>query len=194
MADSVTADLSIPERASARRTPPLAGLHGGSGVARLTAAAPATRLSLRAKPETVEALGSALGLALPTTPKGSASANRRHALWLGPDEWLVIDEAGADLMASLSGVSGLFSATDISHRNTAILLEGPGAATALNSGCPQDLSLRAFPIGACSRTVFGKSEVVLYRTAEDAFRVECWRSFSPYVFGLLAEGAEDAGA
>jgi len=47
-------------------------------------------------------------------------------------------------------------------------------------------------VGACSRTIFGKAEIVLYRTEDDTFRVECWRSFSEYVFGLLAEGAEDA--
>jgi sarcosine oxidase subunit gamma len=33
---------------------------------------------------------------------------------------------------------------------------------------------------------------VLLRTATDAFRVEVWRSFSGYAFGLLAEGAKDA--
>ncbi|MEA3533560.1 sarcosine oxidase subunit gamma [Rhizobium sp. CC-YZS058] len=187
------ADAERAEPVSARRQAPLAGLHGGSGVARLTPAAPATRLSLRARPDMVAALGAALGLALPIEPKSSASAGGRHALWLGPDEWLVIDETEADLMGALDAVTGLYSATDISHRNTAILIEGPGAANALNAGCPQDLSLTVFPVGACSRTVFGKSEVVLYRTSDAAFRVECWRSFSPYVFGLLAEGAEDAG-
>jgi len=34
---------------------------------------------------------------------------------------------------------------------------------------------------------------VLFRTEEDTFRVECWRSFSDYVFGLLNEAAHDAG-
>jgi sarcosine oxidase subunit gamma len=33
---------------------------------------------------------------------------------------------------------------------------------------------------------------VLFRTEDDTFRVECWRSFADFVFGLLAEGAEDA--
>jgi sarcosine oxidase, subunit gamma len=87
----------------------------------------------------------------------------------------------------------LHSATDISHRNTAVIVKGRGAEVAINGGCPQDLSLAVFPVGACSRTVLGKAEVVLLRTAEDTFRVECWRSFAPYVSGLLNEAAEDAG-
>ena len=172
---------------------PLAGFHGGSAAAALSPAAPATRLSLRAKPDAVKALSVALGLALPVKPKTSASAKGRHALWLGPDEWLIIDETEADLMAAVASSGVLHSATDVSHRNTAILVTGRGAATAINGGCPQDLSLAVFPVGASSRTVCGKAEIVLLRTAEDAFRVECWRSFSPYVSGLLSEAAEDAG-
>jgi sarcosine oxidase subunit gamma len=42
--------------------------------------------------------------------------------------------------------------------------------------------------------VFGKAEILLYRVSEQEFRVECWRSFSDYVFGLLSEGARDAAA
>ena len=96
-------------------------------------------------------------------------------------------------MTAVASSNVLHSATDISHRNTAIIVKGRGAAVAINGGCPQDLSLAAFPVGACSRTVLAKAEIVLLRTAEDTFRVECWRSFSPYVSTLLAEASEDAG-
>ncbi|MEB2845620.1 sarcosine oxidase subunit gamma family protein [Rhizobiales bacterium RZME27] len=180
----------------ATRTLPLAGAHGGSSVARLELAAPAERISLRVAAADVAALSAALGVDLPTEPKTSASANGRTAMWLGPDEWLVIadgpGEIGSGLMAEAAKASVPHSAADVSHRNTAILVSGPGAAATINTGCPQDLSLAAFPVGACSRTIFGKVEIVLLRTAEDVFRVEVWRSFSTYAFGLLAEGAGDA--
>lgn len=180
----------------ATRTLPLSGFHGGSATVRLEPAAPAQRINLRGRAEDVAALSAALGVDLPVKPKTSASANGRTALWIGPDEWLVIadggSEIGSGLVEAAARSSALHSATDVSHRNTAILVSGPGAAAAINAGCPQDLSLKTFPVGACSRTVFGKVEIVLLRTAEDAFRVEVWRSFSDYAFGLLAEGARDA--
>ncbi|MGK6311880.1 sarcosine oxidase subunit gamma [Neorhizobium sp. DT-125] len=179
-------------RADAGRALPLAGFHGGSSVVRLEAAPPAERISLRAGADDVAALSRALGLDLPVKPKTSAVAKGRTALWLGPDEWLVIDEGKGELMEAAASSGAPHSAVDISHRNTAILVSGPGAAGAINAGCPQDLSLAAFPVGACSRTVLAKVEIVLLRTAEDAFRVEVWRSFSDYAFGLLAEGAQDA--
>ncbi len=178
------------------RTLPLTGFHGGSSAVRLEAAAPAERISLRVRAEDVAALSGALGIDLPVKPKTSSSGNGRTALWLGPDEWLVIAEGGSDvgnsLMQAAKNSGALHSAADVSHRNTAILVSGPGAAAAINAGCPQDLSLKAFPVGACSRTVLDKVEIVLLRTGEEAFRVEVWRSFSDYAFRLLAEGAQDA--
>ncbi|OHV84682.1 sarcosine oxidase subunit gamma [Rhizobium sp. LCM 4573] len=179
-------------KADASRALPLAGFHGGSSTVRLEAAPPVERISLRASADDVPALSRALGLDLPMKPKTSATAKGRMALWLGPDEWLVIDDGKGGLMQAAASSGVTHSAADVSHRNTAILVSGPGAVRAINAGCPQDLSLAAFPVGACSRTVLAKVEIVLLRTGEDAFRVEVWRSFSDYAFGLLAEGAQDA--
>ena len=43
----------------------------------------------------------------------------------------------------------------------------------------------------CTRTLFAKADIVLWRTAADAFHVEMWRSFGDYVRALLAEVARD---
>ncbi|RUX08668.1 MAG: sarcosine oxidase subunit gamma family protein [Mesorhizobium sp.] len=177
---------------SAERRSALAGRTVSATGAKVEVLPPAERISLRAPEASVPALSKALGVTLPKQPKTSASKGGRTALWLGPDEWLVIDEAGKDPLADCAEVSALHSSVGISHRNIAISVTGPAAEAAINSGCPQDLSLEAFPVGAASRTILGKAEIVLLRTAEDAFRVECWRSFSDYVFTFLSEGARDA--
>jgi len=154
----------------------------------------ASRLSLRAPRASLAALSQALDLELPTKPKTSVTKGRRAALWLGPDEWLLIAPATDDMAAALAQVTSFHSAVDISHRNVGILVAGERAEATLAAGCPQDLSLASFPVGACSRTVFGKIEIVLWRTGEDAFRVECWRSFCDYALKLLGEAARDAAA
>ena len=176
---------------AAARTGPLDGRHAGTAMVTVLPAAPARRVSLRARGDAIPAIEAALGLALPRRPKTSETAGLRSALWLGPDEWLVIDEEG-DPVADLAGVDALHSAVDVSHRNTALLVTGPFAADAIEHGCPQDLSLEAFPVGACSRTVLGKGEVVVWRGREDAFRIECWRSFSTYVMDFMALAARYA--
>ncbi|MBX9454590.1 MAG: sarcosine oxidase subunit gamma [Rhizobium sp.] len=177
---------------SSMRRSALDGFHGGSSAARLTPAPNAARASLRAHPDALAALSSALGVALPTRPKTSATGAGIIAMWLGPDEWFLIGPEGTDFVA-LAATSGVFhSAVDVSHRNIGILVEGPGARVTVNSACPHELTEASFPVGACTRTVFGKMEVVLYRESEDTWRVECWRSFADYCFGMLAEGAHDA--
>ena len=171
---------------------PLDGRSAATADVSIHPAAPAKRISLRAGTDAVSAVSKALGVKLPAKPKQSAVAGTRTALWIGPDEWLVIDEGDGDPMADLASVAKPHSAVDVSHRNTAIVISGSATADVLSAGCPQDLSLEAFPVSACSRTVFGKVEVVLHRTSETGFRMECWRSFSTYAFDLLEDAARTA--
>lgn len=177
---------------TAQRVTVLGKCRTGNNAVQITAAEPAERISLRARAADIAALSKIIGVSLPQQPKHSATKGTRSALWLGPDEWLVIDTGRKSPFADLQGVDILHSATDISHRNTAILVSGEGAEATINAGCPQDLSLAVFPVGAASRTIFGKAEIVLWRLSETEFRVECWRSFAAYVFALLSEGALDA--
>ncbi|RWM86764.1 MAG: sarcosine oxidase subunit gamma family protein [Mesorhizobium sp.] len=187
-ADKIAAPSAV------ERRPALAGQELSVTGVTLAVLQPAQRISLRAPEASVAVLSKALGVSLPQKPKTSAAKAGRTALWLGPDEWLVIDDAAKDPLADCAAVTALHSAVGISHRNVAISVIGPAAAATINSGCPQDLSLDAFPVGAASRTILGKAEIVLLRTAADAFRVECWRSFSDYVFTFLSEAAGDAAA
>jgi sarcosine oxidase subunit gamma len=177
----------------ARRIAALGGREALAGGVRITVLPPAERISLRAPAASLTALSKALGLDLPKTPKTSASSGGRVALWLGPDEWLVIDQTG-DPLGDCARVKALHSAVGVSHRNVAFSVSGPGAAATIGAGCPQDLSLKAFPVAACSRTILGKVEIVVLRTAADSFRVECWRSFSDYVHAFLLDAAADAEA
>jgi sarcosine oxidase subunit gamma len=180
-------------KAAGIRAPAEAAREFSAKGVKLATLPPAHRISLRAPAASVDALSRALGLTLPQKPKTSASIGSRTALWLGPDEWLVIDDA-KDPLEECRAIEALHSAVGISHRNVAISVTGPGAENTISAGCPQDLSLAAFPAGACSRTILGKVEIVLWRTGEDSFRVECWRSFSDYVFTFLIEAARDAAA
>jgi sarcosine oxidase subunit gamma len=43
----------------------------------------------------------------------------------------------------------------------------------------------------CTRTLLAKADIALWRTREDAFRLEVWRSFEGYVGGLLQEIARE---
>ena len=93
------------------------------------------------------------------------------------------------LQAALQGEP--HSLVDVSHRQTALEISGPRATEILNSGCPLDLDPAAFPVGMCTRTVFAKAEIVLWRSSIDVFRLEVWRSFTDYVARYLAQVARE---
>jgi sarcosine oxidase subunit gamma len=174
------------------RLNPLEGRRTAAPGVAITPLPPSARLSLRLRPKSVAAAGRILGVRLPVEPLRSATNGTRSALWLGPDEWLLVDDASPIVTDGLSKLKAPFSAVDVSHRNTTLEILGPAAASVLAAGCPLDLALPAFPVGKCTRTVLGKVEIVLWRTGETAFRVDCWRSFADYVFAFMEEAARDA--
>jgi len=151
-----------------------------------------SRHILRCRERDIDKASTILGLSLPRAACRSASADGLHALWLGPDEWLVLaagstTETMSQASERLSVLGGAF--VDVSHRQVAIMLHSPEAETWLASGCPLDLAISAFPTGACTRTMFHKAEIILWRIERESFHLEVWRSFAPYVEALLSEAA-----
>ena len=185
MPDTIAPDRLRPQNAKPGLSGPLddAGRVVVPGRLLLRPAVDMARLALRGDAST---LGAAFGLALPAQPCRATEADGRSALWLGPDEWLLLAPSGTlDANAAVPGAS----VVDIGHRQVGLLLEGPGAMDALAAGCPLDLHLTAFPVGMCTRTVFGKAEIVLWRQGAERFHLEVWRSFAAYVHGLLERAA-----
>ncbi|WP_334177178.1 sarcosine oxidase subunit gamma family protein [Pseudoxanthobacter sp.] len=178
------------------RRPALATLapSGAPETATVLVLPPATRFALRIDPAEAAAIGTAAEFDLTGPINSVRGGGDRLAVRTGPDEWLLIaaDGEGLALEAALSAAFGavFHSLVDISHRNVALQLSGPAVADVLNAGCALDLSDGAFPPGSATRTLLGKSEIVLIRPADDkGWRVECWRSFSPYVQAYLNEAA-----
>ena len=175
---------------SAARQSPLLDLP--SGVQLLP---PASRFTLRGLAPVMAAAGAALGLNLSNLACRSDTHSRRSALWMGPDEQLLltpVTEGGAVATQLREALGALpHSLVDVSHRQLALEVSGPTAQTLLNAGCPLDMHPSAFPIGMCTRTVLGKADIVLWRTGPESFHVEVWRSFADYVARFLSEAARE---
>ena len=162
---------------------------------RLAASGPEARLVLRVRPAGVAAASSAFGVDLPTMPCRAERAGACAALWLGPDEWLLLAPAadeGCVAAALEDGLAGHpHSLVTASHRQTAVVVDGARAAALLAIGCPLDLDLAAFPVGMCTRTLFAKAPIVLWRQGVARFRIEVWRSFAPYLWQVLDGGLRE---
>jgi sarcosine oxidase subunit gamma len=175
------------ELTAARRPPQFLALPG------LEALPPAARYILRGSDAVRQCAQSAAGVGFSVQPCRAMTEGERAALWLGPDEWLLLapEAEGAALASSLEAALAHLphSVVDVSHRQGGYQLQGPQATTLLAAGCPLDLDESAFPIGMCTRTVLAKAEVVLWRRGEQAFHLEVARSFVAYVSRFLAEAA-----
>ena len=154
-----------------------------------------TRFSFRGDQNAASLASKAFGATLPSTLLKAETKGTRTAISLGPDEWLLIAEDGVadELARDIAEALGdhFHSLVDISHRNTSFDVSGAEAETVLATGNPLDLHLSAFPVGMATRTIFSKAEIVLWRKSEDTFNVSLWRSFVPFVWGLLTEAAEE---
>lgn len=179
------------------RRGPLDGFAFPAGAGFALAQAPAAaRFSLRGDGDVAQAAAGAFGAAPPPRSGAVVTAGGRAALWLGPDEWLLIAQCeepaalGASIEAALKDMP--HSLVDVSQRQIGLDLFGPLARRALSAGCPLDLRDAAFPVGTATRTMLAKAEIVLWRRAPERYHLEVWRSFAPYVAEFAAEAARRA--
>jgi len=164
--------------------------------ARLSVPPAGGRLSLRARGDAVAPLGAALGLALPDRIGRRAAAGKVEAIRLGPDEWTIHAPAedAARLIAACAALAAAHphSLVDISGREVTLLIEGARAAELLTLGCPRDIA--KIPSGEGRRTLFDGTTVVLWRDAEDRFRMDVWNSFASHLGQLLETGCKELAA
>jgi sarcosine oxidase, subunit gamma len=116
----------------------------------------------------------------------------RAALWLGPDEWLVLGPpmAGPEIVAELEhALAGLHrSIVDVSANRVALELAGPARFELLSTGCPIDLHPRAWNPGMCAQTLFGRAQVILHERS-DTTGILVRPSFADYVIDRLLNAA-----
>ncbi len=190
MSDLLASDLITPD---AGETPLLS-----SNDVSILKAAPLTRLSIRLRETSLKDAGAAFGVDLPVKPLGSATADKRAALWMGPDEWILLapEDELQSVFDSIETKLGdqPHALVDISERSEAIIVSGEKAVWLLNTGIFVDFSLEAFPVGTVTRTIFHKSPVLVWRTGPDAFVIDAWVSFMDYVAGLLVQSARELEA
>lgn len=153
-------------------------------------AEPAIRLVVRADTTAAATIGMAMGVLLGTAPCRAVIVRQRTALWLGPDEWLVLAPETESALAQLP-LAALGSVVDVSHAYVGIEVVGPRAAWCINAFNALDLDPHVFPVGACTRTLFGKVQMVLWRSDAEKFRIEVARSHAPYVWQCLEEAGRE---
>jgi sarcosine oxidase subunit gamma len=149
--------------------------------------------------ELLDRVRAGLGVALPVVPNtASGDPDGRHALWLGPDEWLVLGPTGsapAIESAVRAAAGAAFVVTvDVSANRVAFERSGTRARELLESGCPIDLHPRGFRAGSCAQTLLARANVLLHQVSDEPrYRIWVRPSFARYLASWLADAAQGAG-
>jgi len=179
---------------------PLDGLEDrfGGTAARLEPVGFRCLVNLRCRPDddgALRAVEHVFGLAPPRKANSWAGATEKAAVWLGPDEWLLIEADGyapaiERALRDARGDDAWLSITDITDNYTGLVLSGPAARDVLAKGCPLDLHPRAFAPGDCAQTLLAKTRMLL-RGLDDTPRFEIWvrNSYARYTAEWLFDAA-----
>jgi len=138
------------------------------------------------------AVESAVGARPSATPnRSTGSESGARIVWLGPDQWLVVDPSRtpgaleAVVAAALAPFGG--TAVDVSAARTILEIEGSAARDLLASACSIDLDPRVFGPGTCAQTMLARVDVVLECLAPELIRVFVRASFATYLVAWLRD-------
>jgi sarcosine oxidase, subunit gamma len=156
-------------------------------------------LNLRgpATDEFVGTIGAEIGVTPPLTPNTWTGDDSRSAIWLGPDEWLLVaPEREAEVVEgtvreACRAVPRL-SIVDVSHNYATFLVSGYSSRELLSKGCALDLAPSAFGAGASAQTLLAKTRVLL-RALEERTGIELWvrNSFARYTAQWLLDASRE---
>jgi len=141
----------------------------------------------------LSSMKSVLGLNLEMVPNTMVNDNGKFALWLGPDERLVIlpkDQlitAGMNLERELQGIH--YSAVDLSSGQVILNLKGEEVLNILSKGCSVDLHQKYFKAGQCVQTSIDKINVICFPLENNHIRVIVRRSYSEALIEWLKDAS-----
>lgn len=136
---------------------------------------------------------SVLGLDLPKAPRTSTTWGDVKALWLSPDQWLILctrskcAELLADLHKALGKIHSL--AVDVSDMRTIIRLEGEGVRETLMKGSTLDLIGSDYKPGTVRRMRFAEIAALLHIVEQNVIDVYVFRSYANYAWDFIAKSA-----
>ncbi|WP_426977085.1 sarcosine oxidase subunit gamma [Pseudarthrobacter sp. O4] len=136
---------------------------------------------------------------LPSASGDVRSSGDTAVLWLGPAEFLLVAPAesheslGGDLPRTLIEAlgAGEGQVVDLSANRTTLELSGPRARAVLEKGCSLDLHPRVLKPGTALSTEIGGIPAILWKTAEENYRIFPRASFAEFLGRWLLDAMRE---
>ena len=134
-----------------------------------------------------------LGVDLPKAPRTSNTFGDVKALWLSPDQWLILcarDKAltlAADLAKAVEKTHAL--AVDVSDMRSIIRIEGERAREVMMKGCSLDFTDTDFIPGYVRRVRFAEIAALFNIVDDNSIDLYVFRSYANYAWDFLLKAA-----
>jgi len=161
---------------------------------------PIMKLIIRGKTKDfITAIGKNLNMILPTEANTSTSGETLTALWLSPDEWMLVSndkiseksniyEVEDNLINNISNVN-LGAVTDVSDQFVMINIKGSKVFDLLATGSPFNFNEFKNKKGSVVQTILSHIDVIIHLTEISNVNLLVRRSFSEHLHSWLNDSA-----
>ena len=135
-----------------------------------------------------------LGTMLPTKANTYSKNEKVKVMWLGPNEWLIVndDDSFLKLQNEIGDLEG--SVTDVSENRTIIRIRGREVFILLSKFVVLDLEKNLSTGSSCAQTLFAKVPVLLVKNHHNGtpeIDIFTNRSHANYIYNLIVDGTKN---
>lgn len=161
---------------------------------------PIMKLIIRGKKrEFLSGVGKALNMILPTESCTSSTGNDTTALWLSPDEWMILSNNVIDkntnsyehenhLINNISKIN-LGAVVDVTDQYVLINIEGKKIFDLLSTGCPFNFNDFRNKKGGVIQSLMAKIDIIVHHKEINNVNLLVRRSFSEHLYSFLNDAA-----
>ena len=171
--------------------------HNGLSIREIS---PIMKLNLRGKKrEFFTTVGKNLNMILPTEANTSTTSDKLTAIWLSPDEWMIVSnelvnkdtnkyELNEILFNSISKTN-LGAVIDVTDQFVQLELKGKNIYKIFSAGCPFNFNEFKEKKGSTTQTVLNHADVILHNKDENIVNLFVRRSFAEHLWSWIEDSA-----
>ena len=160
---------------------------------------PIMKLIVRGKKkEFFTTIGKNLNMILPTEANTSSSNDKISAIWLSPDEWMIVSnviEKGNSNKYELEQIlfnniskKNLGAIVDVTDQFVMLELEGKNIYELFSSGSPFNFDKFKNKPGATTQTLLNHIDVIIHNKNTNLINLFVRRSFSEHLYSWIGDG------
>ncbi|WP_440618367.1 sarcosine oxidase subunit gamma [Candidatus Pelagibacter sp. HIMB1493] len=160
--------------------------------------APIMKLNLRGKTrEFFTNVGKSLNMILPTEANTSSSSDKLTAIWLSPDEWMIVSNETTsketntyqlnDILFNNISKKSLGAVTDVTDQFVQLEIKGDKIYELFSSGCPFNFNEFKKKIGSTTQTLLNNIDVILHNKDKNNVNLFVRRSFAEHLINWIED-------